>query len=569
MATRVEADLSQLIQILSKQMKIQEKRFESQLQFQQEQIRQLNFSVNDPAKNNALPSYQFPAFDLSVDLWKEYLSRFIPKVKTAAAQFEVPKDVDDLTWLEVWSIMDGNFNSKKFVIRERHRFYTENQFTAKVRERVSTCDFSTIKDPLDEALKTGFICGVNNEAVLKAIFHRSAEELTFKEIVEIAVEVEEASRNAKAQISDGTEEKIQTATGDCYTCGGKKHFRQNCKYRREKCNFCHLEGHLERVCKRRGFSFPSRNFKNSRVKNIVSTIEDKINVPLFLGQFKIVFEVDTGSLDNFISYSNWVKLNKPQLKFIITKHHNLNLLGLRTLKTLKISIDTLLNSKISRLNSVKNTTWQTKCKELCQEFESLWEPELGCVKDVEIEKKVKENLKPLHCKPRPVAYTLKEDVKKQLDDGIKKGVWVPVQFNDSGTPIVPVKKGETGKLRICENFSVLVNETLEDHRYPIPSPDGLLKQLGGCHYHSKIDLSEAYNQVKISPKSQKRLAKSTFKAEFLQTRLPLGIKSSPGYFQELMEKLTAGLQGVATYLDDILVSGTDDASHISNLRALF
>ncbi|KII65544.1 hypothetical protein RF11_04894 [Thelohanellus kitauei] len=75
MATKVEADLSQLIQILSKQLEIQEKRFESQLQFQQEQIRRLDSSVNDPAKNNALPSYQFPAFDPSVDLWKEYLSR--------------------------------------------------------------------------------------------------------------------------------------------------------------------------------------------------------------------------------------------------------------------------------------------------------------------------------------------------------------------------------------------------------------------------------------------------------------------------------------------------------------
>ncbi|KII72917.1 Transposon Tf2-6 polyprotein [Thelohanellus kitauei] len=527
--------------------------------------------------------------------------------------------------------MDGNFNSKKFVVRERHRFYTENrrkphqsiqEFAAKVRERASTCDFSTIKDPLDEALKTGFICGVNNEAVLKAIFHRSAEELTFKEIVEIAVEVEEASRNAKDQISDGTEEiskitkpqkdfsleKKQTAAGECYTCGGKGHFRQNCKYRREKCNFCHLEGHLEKVCKRRGFSFSSRNFKNRGVKNVVSTIEDKIHLPLILGQFKIVFEVDTGSLDNFISYTNWVKLNKPQLKFIsteyksatgseietmgyfrmeirqcgdkntsgrhslnfvVTKHHNLNLLGLRSLKTLQISVDTLLHSKSSQLHSVKNNTLQTKCKELCQEFESLWDPELGCVKDVEIEIKFKENFKPLFCKPRPVAYALKEDVEKQLEEGIKKGVWVPVQFNDCGTPIVPVKKGETGKLRICGDYSVWVNETLEDHRYPIPSPDGLLNQLGGCHYYSKIDLSEAYNQVKISPESQKRLAISTHKGVFLQTRLPFGIKSAPGYFQELMAKLTAGLQGVATYLDDILVSGTDDDSHISNLRALF
>ena len=33
-----------------------------------------------------------------------------------------------------------------------------------------TCDFASIKDPLDEALRTRFICSINNEAVLKALF---------------------------------------------------------------------------------------------------------------------------------------------------------------------------------------------------------------------------------------------------------------------------------------------------------------------------------------------------------------------------------------------------------------
>ena len=52
-------------------------------------------------------------------------------------------------------------------------------------------------------------------------------------------------------------------------------------------------------------------------------------------------------------------------------------------------------------------------------------------------------------------------------------------------------------------------------------------------------------------------------------QLPFGIKSAPGYFQEIMEQLTRDLRGVAVYMDDILVSGNNAQEHLGNLRVLF
>ena len=52
-------------------------------------------------------------------------------------------------------------------------------------------------------------------------------------------------------------------------------------------------------------------------------------------------------------------------------------------------------------------------------------------------------------------------------------------------------------------------------------------------------------------------------------RLPFGIKSAPGYFQEIMEQLTRDLRGVAVYMDNILVSGNNAQKHTKNLKALF
>ena len=107
------------------------------------------------------------------------------------------------------------------------------------------------------------------------------------------------------------------------------------------------------------------------------------------------------------------------------------------------------------------------------------------------------------------------------------------------------------------------------HRQPIPHPEKLMQKLGGGYGYTKIDLADAYNQIKLAPESQRRLALSTHQGVLLQQRLPFGIKSAPGYFQEIMEKLTSDLPGVVVYLDDILVSGRDAADHVRNLTRLF
>ena len=47
---------------------------------------------------------------------------------------------------------------------------TIQELVARIRQDAVICDFSWIQDPLDEALRTRFICSLNNGAVLKAEF---------------------------------------------------------------------------------------------------------------------------------------------------------------------------------------------------------------------------------------------------------------------------------------------------------------------------------------------------------------------------------------------------------------
>ena len=101
--------------------------------------------------------------------------------------------------------------------------------------------------------------------------------------------------------------------------------------------------------------------------------------------------------------------------------------------------------------------------------------------------------------------------------------------------------------------------------YPIPRLEDLFATLSGGESFSKIDLSQAYNQVLLDEYSKQYTVINTHKGFFHYNRLPFGINSAPGIFQGVMESLLQGMDGVIVYIDDILVTGKTRTEHIKTL----
>ena len=78
----------------------------------------------------------------------------------------------------------------------------------------------------------------------------------------------------------------------------------------------------------------------------------------------------------------------------------------------------------------------------------------------------------------------------------------------------------------------------------------------------------SYLQVEIDEESKEMLTINTHRGLFRYNRLPFGVKSAPGIFQQIMDAMICGLKGVAAYLDDVIVTGRTDAEHRQNLEAL-
>lgn len=87
----------------------------------------------------------------------------------------------------------------------------------------------------------------------------------------------------------------------------------------------------------------------------------------------------------------------------------------------------------------------------------------------------------------------------------------------------------------------------------------LFTKLNGGQTFSKLDLSQAYNQIVLDKDSRKYVTINTHQGLYRYTRLPFGIASAPAIFQRTMDTILQGLNKVGYILDDILVTGANDS----------
>ena len=86
---------------------------------------------------------------------------------------------------------------------------------------------------------------------------------------------------------------------------------------------------------------------------------------------------------------------------------------------------------------------------------------------------------------------------------------------------------------------------------------------------SVLDLSGAFNQLKLDEESAKLLVLNTHKGLYGTSRLTYGIKVAPAQFQACMDKVLSGIDHVFCYIDDILVATSSLEEHMKVLGQVF
>ena len=130
-----------------------------------------------------------------------------------------------------------------------------------------------------------------------------------------------------------------------------------------------------------------------------------------------------------------------------------------------------------------------------------------------------------------------------------------VPFSEWAAPIVVAPKKD-GHICICGDYKVTIDLSLDIDQYPLPKSDDIFTSLTGGTKFSVLDLAQAYNQLLLNNQSKKLVTVNTHQ----------GLYSAPALFQHTMENILQGIDGVACYIDDIIVTGRTIREHLDHLE---
>ena len=225
--------------------------------------------------------------------------------------------------------------------------------------------------------------------------------------------------------------------------------------------------------------------------------------------------------------------NKIRTTFLIIGERSPNVLGRDILGKLWLNCENIFHSFAAF--EVVSTSDNVALNKIISDYKVVFSGKLETLKDFQADIPIDPQVTPKYFCARPVLYSLKEKIEHELERLVKLGIYCPVAGSRWAVPIVPVFKGD-GSSCICGDYKQTVNKAADCDKYRIPKVEDVFATLNWGEKFTKLDLSQAYQQLFLSLHSRE-----------LENRL-------------------ASIPYVKVPSDDSLISSKNDIEHFNNLR---
>ncbi|XP_019055457.1 PREDICTED: uncharacterized protein LOC109115687 [Nelumbo nucifera] len=132
-----------------------------------------------------------------------------------------------------------------------------------------------------------------------------------------------------------------------------------------------------------------------------------------------------------------------------------------------------------------------------------------------------------------------------------------------------VKKAN-GRWRICTDFTNL-NKACPKDSFPLPRIDQLVDAAIGHEVLSFMDAFSGYNQIRMHPDDQEKIAFIIDRDLYCYREMPFGLKNTDATYQRLVNEVFKDQldRNVEAYVDDMLVKSKKAKQHLADLKEVF
>jgi hypothetical protein len=163
---------------------------------------------------------------------------------------------------------------------------------------------------------------------------------------------------------------------------------------------------------------------------------------------------------------------------------------------------------------------------------------------------------------------LRTEFYSKLNRYVNAGWWKEHPASQAA-PLMCIPKKD-GRLRTVIDARQRNDNTVKDVT-PLPDQDAIREDVARAKYRSKIDLADAYEQVRVEPRDVSKTVFSTILGTYVSNVVQQGDCNAPATFQRLMTSIFRDVVGRSNhaYLDDVFTFSGKIEDHERDLRIVF
>ena len=242
-----------------------------------------------------------------------------------------------------------------------------------------------------------------------------------------------------------------------------------------------------------------------------------------------------------------------------------------TERLVKIFDSTYVKARLKQVadNATQMNAYErTQLPRLLEGVEDLFYSTIGDWDTEPVDMELNPDYKLFNCKYYPVNRIINDNFSKYPKLLLKIVVLTLVQQSHYGTPVLIIPRKE-GTVRFIMDYHRL-NHKLVIKPYPLTIIGEKIYHLEGFRNLTALYLNMGYYNIRLLPASQDITKIITEFGKFKYNHLPMGMCASEDIFQDKLVEMHADIEGVKTYIGDILVLIKERFSkHIEALRIIF